>query len=200
MKKIAVTIIASAMAFSAAADYVVNVATPGYFEGLGGTGDLSTPFLPNLNDTALVQLYWVGGNGTADNLGGNTLNPGGIAGDDELIGSFTFLNDGAIGNEQYAPVNDIITGAPAYYPGADVFARIFNTIDASAGSYYYEGTIQQVASLDPGASPPPLPAAYDLGLPAVNVAFGLVVPEPATIGLMGIAGLGMFLARRKTRR
>ncbi len=27
-----------------------------------------------------------------------------------------------------------------------------------------------------------------------------VVPEPATIGLMGIAGLGMFLARRKARR
>lgn len=27
-----------------------------------------------------------------------------------------------------------------------------------------------------------------------------VIPEPATIGLMGIAGLGMFLARRKARR
>ncbi len=27
-----------------------------------------------------------------------------------------------------------------------------------------------------------------------------VIPEPATIGLMGIAGLGMFLARRKVRR
>jgi hypothetical protein len=27
-----------------------------------------------------------------------------------------------------------------------------------------------------------------------------VVPEPATIGLMGIAGLGMYLARRKVRR
>ncbi len=28
----------------------------------------------------------------------------------------------------------------------------------------------------------------------------IVIPEPATIGLMGIAGLGMFLARRKVRR
>jgi hypothetical protein len=27
-----------------------------------------------------------------------------------------------------------------------------------------------------------------------------IIPEPATLGLMGIAGLGMFLARRKTRR
>jgi len=27
-----------------------------------------------------------------------------------------------------------------------------------------------------------------------------VIPEPATIGMMGIAGLGMFLARRKARR
>ena len=27
-----------------------------------------------------------------------------------------------------------------------------------------------------------------------------VVPEPATLGLMGVAGLGMFLARRKSRR
>lgn len=28
----------------------------------------------------------------------------------------------------------------------------------------------------------------------------VAVPEPATIGLMGIAGLGLFLARRKARR
>ncbi|WP_372808530.1 PEP-CTERM sorting domain-containing protein [Pontiella sp.] len=27
-----------------------------------------------------------------------------------------------------------------------------------------------------------------------------VIPEPATLGLMGVAGLGMFLARRKARR
>ena len=27
-----------------------------------------------------------------------------------------------------------------------------------------------------------------------------VIPEPATLGLMGIAGLGMYLARRKVRR
>jgi hypothetical protein len=27
-----------------------------------------------------------------------------------------------------------------------------------------------------------------------------VIPEPATFGLMGVAGLGMFLARRKARR
>ncbi len=27
-----------------------------------------------------------------------------------------------------------------------------------------------------------------------------VIPEPATLGMMAIAGLGMFLARKKTRR
>ncbi len=28
----------------------------------------------------------------------------------------------------------------------------------------------------------------------------VVIPEPATLGLMGVAGLGLFLARRKARR
>ncbi len=40
---------------------------------------------------------------------------------------------------------------------------------------------------------------YDNNALGAN-ANAIVIPEPATIGLMGIAGLGMFLARRKVRR
>lgn len=38
------------------------------------------------------------------------------------------------------------------------------------------------------------------GVYTINQNGTTVIPEPATIGLMGIAGLGMFLARRKSRR
>jgi hypothetical protein len=51
-------------------------------------------------------------------------------------------------------------------------------------------------------------AAQPDGQPSLNQTFTLsdvttsieVIPEPATLGLMGIAGLGLFLARKKARR
>jgi hypothetical protein len=52
-----------------------------------------------------------------------------------------------------------------------------------------------VPDLDNSPNPPSPGVTFDPGgVTAVNV-----VPEPATLGLMGIAGLGMYLARRKTR-
>lgn len=200
MKKIAVAIVVGAMAFTAMGDYVVNVFHPGYFEAIDGTGDLSKPFLPNDGDTALIQLFWAGSDGVANNLGGDTLNPGGLGvGDDVLIGTATYVSDGNPPSA-YAPISVDIQGAAGVFLGADVFARIFNTVDASLGSTYYEGTVQAVSDLDPNTSPPPLPSGYQLAPAAINKPFGTVIPEPATIGLMGIAGLGMYLARRKTHR
>ncbi len=50
------------------------------------------------------------------------------------------------------------------------------------------------------AMDPPQTVYFDGGGVTGAIANAIVIPEPATIGLMGIAGLGMFLARRKVRR
>lgn len=53
---------------------------------------------------------------------------------------------------------------------------------------------------DQAAAGTPAPALAQQVEITSLVADTTVIPEPATIGLMGIAGLGMFLARRKARR
>ena len=58
-----------------------------------------------------------------------------------------------------------------------------------------------VGVFDPAAAYTPtqtIPAA-DVTIAMGSQDWLAVVPEPATIGLMGIAGLGMFLARRRSR-
>lgn len=54
--------------------------------------------------------------------------------------------------------------------------------------------------LDMAAAGSPAPADPQIINPGDITANIEVIPEPATIGLMGVAGLGMFLARRKARR
>lgn len=81
-----------------------------------------------------------------------------------------------------------------------VYTVIFDTPAVGIGSKFLvidDGTFNTGA-----AQPPATAVAYTLpGAPTSGqAAWGTVIPEPATIGLMGIAGLGMFLARKKTRR
>ena len=50
--------------------------------------------------------------------------------------------------------------------------------------------------------PAPTPTSYNFGGNdgvTDNGSFATVIPEPATIGLMGIAAAGLFTARRKVR-
>jgi hypothetical protein len=54
-----------------------------------------------------------------------------------------------------------------------------------------------IEDLQPGTDPAATPQNFDPDTMTIGVS---VIPEPATFGLMGVAGLGMFLARRKARR
>lgn len=67
------------------------------------------------------------------------------------------------------------------------------------GDFIGFGNSAVINDLRPGGpgNPTGTPQTFAGGNVTTNVQ---VIPEPATIGLMGIAGLGMFLARRKTRR
>ena len=57
----------------------------------------------------------------------------------------------------------------------------------------------ELVDLKPDANPAAAPQSFNPGDITSNVQV-IAIPEPATFGLMGIAGLGLFLARKKARR
>ena len=80
--------------------------------------------------------------------------------------------------------------------GQDVVMRLFNDVPAGSQTHYLDSQAFSLPDLD-DANPPSgaqLEVAFDF-----TGSTWQAIPEPATIGLMGIAGLGMFLARRKVR-
>jgi hypothetical protein len=91
---------------------------------------------------------------------------------------------------------------PGSWAGSYVYAIITDSAsiaDISIGDYIgvsvTGGPLNEIQP-DPG-QPASANQSFNGGAVAVNVQ---VIPEPATFGLMGIAGLGLFLARKKARR
>ena len=178
----------------AQADVSVNYFTPYGFTDVSNGADAL--FL-DTGETALIQLINAGANGAADAV---TAAGAGMFGDDSLITSFTITASSD-------PVNDYtgyaytqqstLTGS--FSGGADIFARIYQSSTAGAGSLYYDGAV--VSAVDSSTIPAPPSTSYNFGGNAgTDVAsFATVIPEPATIGLMGIAAAGLFAARRKVR-
>ena len=87
-----------------------------------------------------------------------------------------------------------------------LYSRIIEGPAITAGAWYLQSSLAQLgAGLPVYTNPdttvnPPIYSTSILAAPVTIDADGLqVIPEPATFGLMGIAGLGMFLARKKTR-
>ncbi len=193
MKKLIIALVATASI--ASADITVNL-----FTGYGFLdNDNADQVLLNTGETALIQLINAGANGTADAV---TAAGGGMFGDDVLIGSLsiTATANGAADFTGYAVVSGT-TFEEVGTNGADVFARIYQDSTASVGSLYYDGAIVVAPNENLAADTAPTPASYNFGgNSGVETAdFATVIPEPATIGLMGIAAAGLFTARRKVR-
>ena len=157
--------------------------------------DNVTPLLGN-GEQALVQLIYAGVNGVIDGPAGIG---GAVSGDDIIL--FAGLTDPAVAgdfNTEYGLFGTVV-GPVAGFAGGNVYGRMFQDDAASASSYYYEGHVQLMSDFVQSGPLGPPAESYDIGQGAFAVADQQVIPEPATIGLMGIAGLGMFLARRKVR-
>lgn len=200
MKKITVAVAVVGLAAMVQADYFVNLSSEfGIYNAAGTAGILSQP-----NEQAIIQLiYDADANGAYETTAGQ-LNIGNLFGGDAQIGlNLTFINNNPANFTDFAAGN--FGTIQATYLGAPVYARIFNDNDMSGtisvGDNYYIGAIQAAANKD-FSGLPPVAELYNLGGGQDGqLASGLVViPEPATFGLMGIAGLGMFLARKKARR
>ncbi|MDF7805830.1 PEP-CTERM sorting domain-containing protein [Pontiellaceae bacterium B12219] len=198
MKKTLVMVLGVALVGASMADVVIDFKTTAPVFKPGGTqipGDL-------LDVGAVAQLVW-SASPLADYQTSNIdLSLGnGLQRDGEYIlttyvsagpGGGVQAGSGTYGNDDVGG-NDIHQG---YF-----FGRIFQTTGA-VNDYFIEFGIQNpelktFVDTDPTSD-------YDTTMLSVSTdiaAYGTqVVPEPATLGLMGIAGLGMFLARKKTRR
>ncbi len=151
-------------------------------EGTGGC-------LPNFGDTALLQLIYAGTNGVADTEGNN---PVAISGDDELLWSGTYMNIGGTFEDFAYGDYDIIVTA---YRGTGLVYGQLSTYSNGVLSYY-TGHIQQMFDRNPATIF--TPDEYDLGQGLDNQRV-ITIPEPSTLGLMGIAGVGLLLVRCKRR-
>lgn len=198
MKKTIITAMVAMVAAVATADFYVNMAVPFGIYDQGGGALISNP-----GGQALLELFYVGDNGVVDYAGAGAGTLGDVdlggSGDDVLLGSFIFTAAGGAFDGYISGAASTIT-AP-YQGTGEIFGRVYQGLGAP-GDWYYQGAVQVVPSLDPSGDPPPTPADYfvDGGAAGSLANAGQVIPEPATIGLMGIAGLGMYLARRKARR
>ena len=190
MKNIIIALIATTTVVFA--DISVNFFVEYGFEDQNNTDSV---FL-NVGETALIQLI----NSGSDGIGAVTAAGGGMFGDDTLLASYTvtatgdYVSDyatGTLGTTEVVGLN-----------GANVFARIYQDSTASVGSLYYDGSIVAAANLDLSAVPAPTPTSYNFGGSSGvtdNSLYSTVIPEPATVGLMGIAAAGLFASRRKVR-
>ena len=196
----------SLLVMGATADLAVSFWNSTAFFGNVGT-DTATDFDPAsyLQSDSITQLIWNQNSPTAGNVGvGGSL----LAG--EVLLEQMFLNDSAYGG--WGPgagitYDSAFINASDQYDTADInvgffYARVFES-GAAQGDYYYTGaTVDAADWVLVGTDPGTVFSGSIMEDVTTNIdSQGTqVIPEPATFGLMGIAGLGMFLARKKARR
>lgn len=195
MKKITTLVAALAAVTVASADISVNFAASG--TGLLLAGETVPGPSTVLGAGNLVQLVWSASNTgyQSDNLDLSLANSG------ETILATTTTVFGGNFNAGGAVYADSDVGGVDINSGY-FFARVFDSAAPVAGASFLEMGIQgssltEYDSLN--ANTAYTDSLHDLGgFPAIDAQGTTVIPEPATIGLLGIAGAGLYAARRKT--
>ncbi|VGO16120.1 hypothetical protein PDESU_04710 [Pontiella desulfatans] len=194
MKKAIVLLSAIALAGAASADIYTALAA-GF--GIGGNG--SAGGIVNATDGTQILLQLIDGGGDGlDYEAGMQVWADGVkaSGNDTVLGTLSGVVTS--GGADYSDWAGLIAGTITATYTADAWIRVSGT---EGGDWVYEQAMSfsDIDISDPKATPEG--KFFDNG-GAGGTATGAVtvIPEPATIGLMGIAGIGMFLARRKARR
>ena len=200
MKKLIVALAVVAMVGGAYADIFANISV-GFGIGASNTaeGGLVNDVIGN---EIRLQVISGGGNGL-DFVGGqlgfnDSTGEFVMQGNDVLIGEFSFFVSavGAYHNEGWT-LNDNIGGnGTAWLADSFIVAS-----GVTEGAEIY--SVSQVFANADYSDPKTVPQAISFADPVVMADAATtvtIIPEPATLGLMGVAGLGMFLARKKARR
>jgi len=193
VKKTTVILVAIAMVSGAYADIFANFSAGFGIAGNGAAGGLVEPVN---GTTVLLQLIGGGGDGLDYEVGDQVFVNGSVSGNDSLLGSLTALV--TLGGTDFSDWAATISGVLTAADTPDTWIRVSGI---AAGDWVYEQSVS-FASLD-SSDPLVLPELLffdNAGAGGAATGSVTVIPEPATFGLMGIAGLGMFLARKKARR
>jgi len=175
------------------------VGMPGIVEG---DGDLSH-YIP---EPSIVQLIWSPVNNTASRLSNTEVDVGGtLKAGEVLLLQTTTAPPNPWGYGSWNPTSGVWNDA--FVGGVDIntgyfYARVF-TGDALGDSYYYETAGIDASGWDYDPNDPQNQPVYNDSMLKDETAFiavdannTTVIPEPGTFGLMGLAGLGLFMARR----
>jgi hypothetical protein len=197
MKKVLIVAMALVASF-AVADLSVdwnNSNLPVY--DVGGTGTVG-PFV----EGGVIQLIWSLNGITTTTPGEYAVNDGALLPGETQLGALDFT--GGFGLWQ---------GLGGVFSNADVGGTDINTgffftrihqRQGQAGDFFVDvGEVNAADWVYSATDPATVFKDNALGGAPVSIdqaGTTTIIPEPATIGLMGIAGLGMYLARRKTRR
>jgi hypothetical protein len=198
MKKVMSLTVAMATLFAgvATADLAVDWANsnmPVY--DVGGTGSTG-PFI----EGGLIQLIWSSAGISTATAGGYAVNSGSLLAGEYLLDSSVTGGYGLWSGQ--GGIFDDATVAGADINSGYFFTRIFEDTGAEGEWFVDVNLVDASVYVYDASAPNTTYSANAVGGVSVMIdqAGTYVVPEPATIGLMGVAGIGMFLTRRKVRR
>ncbi len=198
MKRIIVGMVAVAMVGVSHADIYANMQV-GF--GVGGNGDSGGIVDSTLGTEIILQVISGGGDGLNYAEAGKVQYNSGflVAGNDVLLTTISGFVSNAAGSD-FSDFATAVNGIITELDSIDTWVRVSGVAD---GNWVFEQAISfaSLDSTDPFVTPETI--FYDnagAGGSADGSVQVQVIPEPGTLGLMGIAGLGMFLARKKARR
>ena len=213
MKKFLMAICALAVATTVASAAVgISWTTVNWGENHLGDGTGSGNAILDAN-SVLWQLIYAGVNdaidpipaGTVPTAGGAGIADDYVMGDDVVWAERTIAMGGGVAPEDGSTWDNWLSPVVGnvVYPNAGwntagfVYQRVFESINPGAGTYYFESGLTALIIYDP-ANPPTSTLCYA----NENAAFVAnqqitAVPEPATMGLLGLGALVMAIRRRR---
>ena len=214
MKKFLMAIFALAVATTVASAAVGVSWTVGQW-GEANTTDNPAGTAILDNNSVLWQLIYAGADnaidsipaGTVPTVGGAGIADNYVLGDDVVWAERTIAMGGGTAPEDGTTWDNWMqyVGGPTVYTDMSwstagfVYQRVFESISPIAGTWYYESALTPLlTNYDPSAGP-------TLTLSDVNENSAFVsdqqitqVPEPATMGLLGLGALVMAVRRRRS--